>query len=224
MSMPTTPTLPRLIITPSTPLPPSQHYFDLPSPLPSPTSQKPHIDYDTIKTRRQSQSFEHDEHEYEHSHSEKASRPIPTRSYSLPTESYLSPPPTAHPRSGKRPLRMASPLISILFLLFAFLLVLSTAMCTSSSAGRLLDLQREAGRKIHDLLRMKGYGCGGHENEVSPSDLNAEVLAEVGRGGSLLDLFWGGEEEYEHYAHSLVVAGPAISLDGSAIWDFDSQF
>ncbi|OCF77366.1 hypothetical protein I204_01354 [Kwoniella mangroviensis CBS 8886] len=220
--MTTTPTLPKLIITPSTPLPPNTSYFDFPpSPLPSPSSQT-FTANDEIQSRRRSQSFDNDKvNEY----TEK--RPAPIRSYSLPTDSYLSLPSPTRPKSGKRPLR--SPLISILFLAFAFLLVLSTAMCTSSSAGKLLDIQREAGKKINDLLRLKGckeHNEGSQVTVTGLAELESDQGGAGGAGGvkSLFDFLWHREEEYQHYANSLITAGPAISLDGSAIWDFDSQF
>ncbi|WWD03708.1 hypothetical protein V865_001764 [Kwoniella europaea PYCC6329] len=217
--MTTTPTLPKLIITPSTPLPPNTAYFDLPpSSLPSPYFQTI-SEKDERQSRRRSQSFDNDK---VNDYTEK--RPAPIRSYSLPTDSYLSLPSPTRPKSGKRPLR--SPLISILFLAFAFLMVLSTAMCTSSSAGKLLDIQREAGKKINDLLRIKGCKEHNEGSQISEVGFEESGSDQGGAGGvkSLFDFLWNREEEYHHYANSLVTAGPAISLDGSAIWDFDSQF
>ncbi|WRT70172.1 uncharacterized protein IL334_007166 [Kwoniella shivajii] len=203
--MPTTPRPPKLIITPCTPSRRSVDYFilpdSLPSPSASPTSSTFYHEY-TEKSRPRSTSP---------SSSEK--RPKAIRSYSLPSESYLSPPsPLPRPRSGKRPLR--SPLISILFLIFAFMLVVSTVMCTSPSAGRLLDIQRKAGEKIHIMLK----GCDPSKSIISPDAEGEELIGTTGIGRGLIDLIWS-REEWEHYTNT--VTGPAMSLDG-AVWDYDS--
>ncbi|WWC64520.1 uncharacterized protein I303_107130 [Kwoniella dejecticola CBS 10117] len=268
--MTTTPPLPRVIITPSTPLFSSSSNFDstrLPSPrsagrstVPAPIpldaiSEKPRTrsrSLTTSSTTSNSSKSESTYHSFSDIEMEKGSyiRPIPilnpTRSYSLPSfpsEAYLAPPRLSAPRSGKRPLR--SPLISVVFLLFAFLLVLSTAMCTSSSAGRLLDLQRAAGEKIHGLLQFNLEGCGkdaiaksasstkagtGEDTDLTgQSDSLAQAQNEMevkASGNGLLDLlFWHADDwrEYrDQWTHSIASAGPAISLDGAAIWDFDS--
>ncbi|WWC91760.1 uncharacterized protein L201_006707 [Kwoniella dendrophila CBS 6074] len=260
--MSTTPILPKLVITPSTPLPGSTSYFDEPShpPYPlNPSSMDTHlIQQQREKRRSRSSSFSSSSTSPSSSSSsstisEKRHSYSMSRSYSLPQESYLNLPTKqsltrSNNNNMKKPLK--SPLISIIFLLFAFLVVLSTAMCTSSSAGKLLDIQRETTQKFSKILNLNvNGGCNKkilastskpdfmldldseieephhqHQQKIELNDLEKEDEGSLPFAKGILDYFWNKDSwnDYHHNHPSVISAGHAISLDGNAIWDFDS--
>ncbi|WVR07631.1 hypothetical protein IAU60_004673 [Kwoniella sp. DSM 27419] len=211
---------PRLIITPSTPVAPSVSQLAFtppasdPSKLPSPRNSRGASLY-TISEKRRARSASR-------SRSGSVERVAKEKIPPLPLEAYLAPPSHLPQAStGKRPLR--SPLISILFLLCTFLLVLSTLLCTTDHSVRFLELQQkgmarlsQTSRSVGDIVRGSVGGAPGRLGSTSPPLPSTPCTASkqhVARGGIILN-----EEEWNHYTS--IIGGPAMSIGGQ-VWDLD---
>ncbi|WVQ84652.1 hypothetical protein IAT38_006807 [Cryptococcus sp. DSM 104549] len=171
MSIPQSPpSLPRLVITPSTPTFAEDDISILPThnyPY-SPTS---------------------------HHHQ---SRPKSHRSHSLPTYSsqYLCPPPRLPPaKTGHRPLR--NPLLSLALLLLGVALICSSVMVTGSQAEMLLEMEQAGLRRLGNVGRGMGAKLGldlsGWEGQTRQGP---QVYAEAERAVSA-EAIWAEDREVE---------------------------
>ncbi|OCF38073.1 hypothetical protein I316_00297 [Kwoniella heveanensis BCC8398] len=249
---------PRLIITPSTPLlADTFDHVNHPSSLPSPSGSR-HM-YNTIslpnvsekrssRSRSGSRSSSSASASASRASSVSSSYDVKTHRSSSASPMYLSPPPSlASPMSGKRPLR--SPLISILFIGFTLLLLLSTAFCTSDTSVRFLEMQQEKFRTLRQKsgkafsLGLGGgregkearmdFVAGAMEASTAPrhdGDTGATVSATIGSDPAVVEEVAGvkgkvGEDglimSSEEWKHyTSTIGGPAVSMTGQ-VWDIE---
>ncbi|WVF72946.1 hypothetical protein IAT40_007764 [Kwoniella sp. CBS 6097] len=239
---------PRLIITPSTPLLADTFDHDASSSLPSPSGSRQmpmpmSSSLPTISEKRSSRSRSGSRSSSSSSRTSSSSRSYDaqTKTQRCTSPMYLSPPPSlTSPMSGKRPLR--SPLISILFIGFTLMLLLSTAFCTSDASVRLLEMQQEKFRVLREKSgkalsfgRTKyGANGGGRKDFVAGGSMEASTApchgatvvvgadsaaGEVdGSTGEEEDGLIMSSEEWEHYTNT--IGGPAVSMGGQ-VWDIE---
>ncbi|WWC72070.1 uncharacterized protein I206_106030 [Kwoniella pini CBS 10737] len=230
--MTTTPPLPKLIITPSTPL--TKSNFEITNSLPSSRklqytsnqqisskSEKPRLRSSSISSYHSFSNFSDEKEEEEEDEKSKLNL---ISSLSLPSNSYLNLPNSNSnlQRQIEKKQKFKSTLISIFFIIFTFLLIIFTTICTSStssSVDRILKIQIGLNEKFTNLLSLRGN----YELDLDipiREDHNSEPTEIQTSGNGLFDfLFWQNDDSF---THSIISAGPAISLDGAAIWDFDS--
>ncbi|WVR00136.1 hypothetical protein IAU59_007278 [Kwoniella sp. CBS 9459] len=234
---------PRLIITPSTPLLADTFDHDASASFPSSSGSR-HVhaqasSLPTISEKRSSRSRSGSRSSAAlSSSSSSSSRSPPHDTKRLSSAVYLAPPPhLASPMTGKRPLR--SPLISILFIGFTLMLLLSTAFCTSDTSVRFLEMQQEKFRSLREkggnafALTLGGldkgrkdFVAGGMVASTAPGhnhdhDHDADVISAkpegnegyVGEDGLIMS-----NEEWEHYTST--IGGPAITMSGQ-VWDIE---